>query len=123
VVLVTLCVTHGFGLTTTVAVLGTQTILALTGALLALSVTAPPDGRHRRLSAAAGRWRASTWVPAARRDRARLARGSFTAVVLSLVVAQENVRSVVATIGLIAAVPVTTALAAWALRDREPVPR
>ncbi len=62
-------------------------------------------------------------MPAARRDRARLARGSFTAVVLSLVVAQENVRSVVATIGLIAAVPVTTALAAWALRDREPVPR
>jgi uncharacterized membrane protein len=38
-------------------------------------------------------------------------------------VAQEIVRSVAATIGLIAAVSVTTALAAWALRNREPVPR
>ena len=46
--------------------------------------------------------------------------GSLTAVVPSQVVAQEIVRSAVATIGLVAAVPVTTALTAWALRNREP---
>jgi uncharacterized membrane protein len=40
VALVALYVTHGFGLTTTVTVLGTLTSLALTGALSALSVTA-----------------------------------------------------------------------------------
>jgi len=47
--------------------------------------------------------------------------GSLTAVVPSQVVAQEIVRSAVATIGLVAAVPITTALTAWALRNREPV--
>ena len=46
--------------------------------------------------------------------------GSLTAVVPSQVVAQEIVRSAVATIGLVAAVPITTALTAWALRNREP---
>jgi uncharacterized membrane protein len=44
--------------------------------------------------------------------------GSLTAVVPTQVVAQEIVRSSVATIGLIAAVPLTTALAAWAHRSR-----
>ena len=41
-----------------------------------------------------------------------------SAFVPSQVVAQEIVRSSVATIGLIAAVPLTTALAAWAHRSR-----
>ena len=43
--------------------------------------------------------------------------GSLAAVVPTQVVAQEIVRSAVATIGLIAAVPLTTALTAWALRS------
>ncbi|GAA1941699.1 YibE/F family protein [Nocardioides hwasunensis] len=47
--------------------------------------------------------------------------GSLAAVVPSQVVAQEVVRSAVATIGLIAAVPMTTALAAWAFRPRSPL--
>jgi uncharacterized membrane protein len=189
VVLVALYVTHGFGLTTTMAVLGTLTSLALTGALSAVAVaalhlTGVTDDLSASVGAAQGIdvrglllagivigslgvlddvtvTQAATVAELARADpssgfgrlfragsrvgRAHVAsvvntivlayagsslpllvlmvadNGSLTAVVPSQVVAQEVVRSAVATIGLIAAVPVTTALTAWALRSREPV--
>ena len=188
VALVALYVTHGFGLTTTVAVLGTLTSLALTGALSAVSVTALHlTGVTDDLSASVGTsqgidvrglllagiiigslgvlddvtiTQAATVAEIARADpsagfrrlyqpgsrvgRAHVAsvvntivlayagaslpllvllvadNGSLTAVLPSQVIAQEIVRSAAATIGLIAAVPITTALAAWALRNREP---
>jgi uncharacterized membrane protein len=186
VVLVVLYLTHGFGLTTTMAVLGTLASLALTGALAWLSVAALHlTGVTDDLSASVGGTQgvdmrglllagivigslgvlddvtvtqAATVAEIARADPAagfgRLFRagsrvgrahvasvvntivlayagsslpllvllvadnGSLTAVVPSQVVAQEIVRSCVATIGLIAAVPLTTALAAWAHRSR-----
>ncbi|GAB3026529.1 hypothetical protein GCM10011376_13130 [Nocardioides flavus (ex Wang et al. 2016)] len=186
IVLVVLYLTHGFGLTTTMAVLGTLAALALTGALGALSVTLLHlTGVTDDLSASVGAsqgvdmrglllagivigslgvlddvtvTQAATVEEIAHADPsagfARLFRagsrvgrahvasvvntivlayagsslpllvllvadnGSLTAVVPSQVVAQEIVRSVVATIGLIAAVPLTTALAAWAHRSR-----
>jgi uncharacterized membrane protein len=186
VVLVVLYLTHGFGLTTTMAVLGTLASLALTGALAWLSVAALHlTGVTDDLSASVGGTQgvdmrglllagivigslgvlddvtvtqAATVAEIARADPAagfgRLFRagsrvgrahvasvvntivlayagsslpllvllvadnGSLTAVVPSQVVAQEIVRSSVATIGLIAAVPLTTALAAWAHRSR-----
>lgn len=188
VVLVVLYLTHGFGITTTMAVLGTLASLALTGALAWLSVAALHlTGVTDDLSASVGGTQgvdmrglllagivigslgvlddvtvtqAATVAEIAHADPAagfgRLFRagsrvgrahvasvvntivlayagsslpllvllvadnGSLTAVVPSQVVAQEIVRSAVATIGLIAAVPLTTALAAWAHRDRQP---
>ena len=187
VVLVVLYLTHGFGLTTTMAVLGTLASLALTGALAWLSVAALHlTGVADDLSASVGAsqgvdmrglllagivigslgvlddvtvTQAATVAEIANADPAagfgRLFRagsrvgrahvasvvntivlayagsslpllvllvadnGSLTAVVPSQVVAQEIVRSSVATIGLIAAVPLTTALAAWAHRSRQ----
>ena len=187
VVLVVLYLTHGFGLTTTMAVLGTLASLALTGALAWLSVAALHlTGVTDDLSASVGAsqgvdmrglllagivigslgvlddvtvTQAATVAEIANADPAagfgRLFRagsrvgrahvasvvntivlayagsslpllvllvddnGSLTAVVPSQVVAQEIVRSSVATIGLIAAVPLTTALAAWAHRSRQ----
>lgn len=186
VVLVVLYLTHGFGLTTTMAVLGTLASLALTGALAWLSVAALHlTGVTDDLSASVGAGQgvdmrglllagivigslgvlddvtvtqAATVAEIAHADpsagfgrllragsrvgRAHVAsvvntivlayagsslpllvllvadNGSLTAVVPSQVVAQEIVRSCVATIGLIAAVPLTTALAAWAHRSR-----
>jgi uncharacterized membrane protein len=186
VVLVVLYLTHGFGLTTTTAVLGTLASLALTGALAWLSVAALHlTGVTDDLSASLGAGQgvdmrglllagivigslgvlddvtvtqAATVEEVAHADptagfvrlfragsrvgRAHVAsvvntivlayagsslpllvllvadNGSLTAVVPSQVVAQEMVRSAVATIGLIAAVPLTTALAAWAHRSR-----
>lgn len=186
VVLVVLYLTHGFGLTTTMAVLGTLASLALTGALAWLSVAALHlTGVTDDLSASVGAGQgvdmrglllagivigslgvlddvtvtqAATVAEIAHADpsagfgrllragsrvgRAHVAsvvntivlayagsslpllvllvadNGSLTAVVPSQVVAQEIVRSCVATIGLIAAVPFTTALAAWAHRSR-----
>lgn len=186
VVLVVLYLTHGFGLTTTTAVLGTLASLALTGALAWLSVAALHlTGVTDDLSASVGAGQgvdmrglllagivigslgvlddvtvtqAATVEEVAHADptagfvrlfragsrvgRAHVAsvvntivlayagsslpllvllvadNGSLTAVVPSQVVAQEMVRSAVATIGLIAAVPLTTALAAWAHRSR-----
>lgn len=191
VVLVVLYLTHGFALTTTMAVLGTLTSLALTGVLAAVAVGALHlTGVTDDLSASVGTSQgidvrglllagivigslgvlddvtvsqAATVAEISRADpssgfrglfragsrvgRAHVAsvvntivlayagaslpllvlmvadNGSLTAVVPSQVVAQEIVRSAVATIGLVAAVPVTTALTAWALRNREPVGR
>jgi uncharacterized membrane protein len=186
VVLVVLYLTHGFGLTTTMALLGTLAALALTGALAWLSVAALHlTGVTDDLSASVGAGQgvdmrglllagivigslgvlddvtvtqAATVAEISHADpsagftrlfragsrvgRAHVAsvvntivlayagsslpllvllvadNGSLTAVVPSQVVAQEIVRSSVATIGLIAAVPLTTALAAWAHRSR-----
>jgi uncharacterized membrane protein len=186
VVLVVLYLTHGFGLTTTMAVLGTLASLALTGALAwvsvaALHLTGVTDDLSTSVGAGQGVdmrglllagivigslgvlddvtvTQSATVAEIARADPsagfARLFRagsrvgrahvasvvntivlayagsslpllvllvadnGSLTAVVPTQVVAQEIVRSSVATIGLIAAVPLTTALAAWAHRSR-----
>jgi uncharacterized membrane protein len=188
VVLLVLYLTHGFALTTTMAVLGTLTSLVLTGALSAVAVSGLHlTGVTDDLSASVGTSQgidvrglllagiiigslgvlddvtvsqAATVAELSRADpsarfrglfhagsrvgRAHVAsvvntivlayagaslpllvllvadNGSLTAVVPSQVVAQEIVRSVVATIGLVAAVPITTALTAWALRNREP---
>jgi uncharacterized membrane protein len=188
VVLVVLYLTHGFALTTTMAVLGTLASLVLTGVLAAVAVSGLHlTGVTDDLSASVGTSQgidvrglllagiiigslgvlddvtvsqAATVAELARADptsrfrglfragsrvgRAHVAsvvntivlayagaslpllvlivadNGSLTAVVPSQVVAQEIVRSAVATIGLVAAVPITTALTAWALRNREP---
>lgn len=188
VVLVVLYLTHGFALTTTMAVLGTLASLVLTGVLAAVAVSGLHlTGVTDDLSASVGTSQgidvrglllagiiigslgvlddvtvsqAATVAEISRADpasrfrglfragsrvgRAHVAsvvntivlayagaslpllvlmaadNGSLTAVVPSQVVAQEIVRSAVATIGLVAAVPITTALTAWALRNREP---
>jgi uncharacterized membrane protein len=170
VVLVVLYLTHGFALTTTMAVLGTLASLVLTGVLAAVAVSglhltgvtddlsasvgtsqgidvrglllagiiigslgADPTSRFRglfRAGSRVGRAHVASVVNTIVLAYAGASlpllvlivadNGSLTAVVPSQVVAQEIVRSAVATIGLVAAVPITTALTAWALRNREP---
>lgn len=183
-----LYLTHGFAASISVAVLGTLTSLALTGALSALAVSALHlTGVTDDVSAAVGMQQVNTqglllagivigtlgvlddvtvtqavtvtelaranplhtaselYRAASRVGRAHIASvvntiilayagsslpllilivaadNSLGDVLTGQVVAQELVRSAVATIGLIAAVPVTTALAALvATRDRRP---
>lgn len=187
IMLTVLYLTHGFGLSTTVAVLGTLTSLALTGALAALTVgglhlTGVSDDLSTYLSSTqtlnmqglllAGIvigslgvlddvtvTQSATVSELARADPSygvgdlyragmRVGRSHIAsvintivlayagsalpllilivanndplgAVVTDQVIAQELVRSAVATLGLIAAVPITTLLAAYAARESQ----
>lgn len=187
IMLTVLYLTHGFGLSTTVAVLGTLASLTLTGLLSSLAVGALHlTGVTDDLSASVGTsqgintqglllagivigslgvlddvtvTQSATVTELARANPAygvgqlyragsRVGRSHIASVVNTIVlayagsalpllilivanddslggvltdqvIAQEIVRSVVATLGLVAAVPLTTALAAFAFRGRE----
>lgn len=189
IMLTVLYLTHGLGLSTTVAVLGTLASLTLTGVLSAVAVSALHlTGVTDDLSASVGMsqgvnteglllagivigslgvlddvtvTQAVTVTEVARanpaygfvhlyRAGARVGRAHIASVVNTIilayagsslpllilivanseslggvvtdqVIAQEIVRSVVATLGLVAAVPMTTALAALTARRRTPV--
>jgi len=191
IILAVLYLTHGFSLTTTVAVVGTLVSLALTGLLSALAVASLGlTGFTDDLSTAVGTTygvdmrglllagivigslgvlddvtvtQAATVAELARADPAsrvldlyragaRVGRAhvasvintivlayagsslplvilvvanndSFAQVVTDQIIAQEIVRSAVATLGLVAAVPITTGLAALAARQATPDPR
>ncbi len=187
IMLTVLYLTHGFGLSTTVAVLGTLASLTLTGLLSSLAVGALHlTGVTDDLSASVGTsqgintqglllagivigslgvlddvtvTQSATVTELARANPAygvgqlyragsRVGRSHIASVVNTIVlayagsalpllilivanddslggvltdqvIAQEIVRSVVATLGLVAAVPLTTALAAFAFRGRD----
>lgn len=187
IMLTVLYLTHGFGLSTTVAVLGTLVSLTLTGLLSSLAVGALHlTGVTDDLSASVGTsqgintqglllagivigslgvlddvtvTQSATVTELARANPAygvgqlyragsRVGRSHIASVVNTIVlayagsalpllilivanddslggvltdqvIAQEIVRSVVATLGLVAAVPLTTALAAFAFRGRD----
>lgn len=196
IILVVLYLTHGFSLTTTVAVLGTLASLALTGLLSLLAVrglelsgvtddtstflaalgtvdmrglllagiligslgvlddvTVTQAATVREIADAnpAYDWR-RLYRAGSRVGRAHIAsvintivlayagsslpvllmlvssRGSFGDVITTQFISQEVVRSAVATIGLVAAVPLTTVVAAWTaggsrVSAEEPAPR